>query len=59
MINIKYLQNLQNMDYEGIPFRCIKWFNIGSLQMVKTKKSSSLWKGASFEHYTISKKSFS
>ena len=27
--------------------------------MVMTQKSSSLWKGASFEHYIISKKSIS
>lgn len=44
---------IQMLHYEGLPFRCREYFKIGhvvekcDIKRVKSKKPSSLWKGAS------------
>ncbi|XP_059074832.1 uncharacterized protein LOC131874903 [Cryptomeria japonica] len=52
---------VQSLDYEGIHFRCRRYFKIGhsaaQCGLEKKTMSSSWWKGASQKHYTIGKNS--
>ncbi|GLJ16365.1 hypothetical protein SUGI_0277300 [Cryptomeria japonica] len=54
---------IQPLNYEGIPFRCRRYFKTGHvaakcyLEKVKVKKPSSWWKGASSQHYMVFKSS--
>lgn len=51
---------VQSLDYEGIPFRCRRCFNTGHSAahcgFEKKTKTTTWWKGASQQHYTVEKK---
>lgn len=49
---------IQSLDYEGIPFRCRRCFKTGHAAAqcgFEKKASTSWWKGASQQHYTVEK----
>ncbi|XP_059068774.1 uncharacterized protein LOC131859220 [Cryptomeria japonica] len=61
VINSSFGSWVQSLDYEGIPFRCHRCFTTGhatkNCGLEKKNPVASQWSRASYQHYTIIKKS--